>query len=112
MRLIPPSVVAAFLALPSIALAQATTPSQPAAASPEAPKAAPAVTAGLPVMDKDGKKIGKVSKVETDASGKTMATIRMGADSFGVPASAIAVDNGAAKLGYSKAQLDARINGE
>ena len=33
----------------------------------------------------------------------------MGADSLGVDASALAVDNGAATLGFSKSELDAYL---
>ena len=117
MRLVHPF-VAALLAIPTIAMAQAPGSSQESATPPAAPSAEAAatpavatVTAGMPVVDKDGKPIGKVAKIETDASGKAMATIKMGADSFAVNTSALAMDNGAAKLNFTKAQLSAHLKG-
>ena len=106
MRWIHP-LAAALLAVPSIALAQAAA-APGAAPSPAA--AAASVTAGLPVKDKDGKPIGKVTDVKTQANGKTVAMIKMGADSFGVDASALAVDNGAATLNFSKSELDSYLD--
>ena len=111
MRLIHPFAAAALLAAPTIALAQATdAPSKPSASAAGAPAAA-TVTAGLPVMDKDGKPVGKVKRVETDASGNKVATITMGAEEFGVPASAMVVDKGAAKLNVTKSELTSRLKG-
>jgi hypothetical protein len=116
MRLIHPLSAAALLACPAIALAQAADTARPGA-TPAAsstttapPGAASTVTAGLPVKDKDGKPIGKVTEVKTDAGGKTIAMIKMGADSFGVNASALAVDNGAAKLNVTKSELDSYLS--
>ena len=63
------------------------------------------VTAGLPVKDKSGATIGSVTNVQTDAAGKKVATIKMGADTFAVDASALAVDHGAAVINASQAEL-------
>jgi hypothetical protein len=112
MRSFQPLIAAAALLMaPTIALAQPASADQPAAAPASPPSAAAATAAtelapGLPVKDKNGKPIGKVSEVKTDASGKTIATIRMGADSFGVNASALAVDNGAATLNFTKSEIN------
>jgi hypothetical protein len=111
------TVAAALLATPTIVLAEPTSADQPAAApaatssAAAAPAAATsaAVTAGLPVKDKNGKPIGKVSQVKTDSSGKTIATIRMGADEFGVNASSLAVDNGTATLNVTKSELNSYL---
>lgn len=113
MRLIHPLIAAAFLAVPTIALAQAadTGPAgAPPAVPPSSAAATPSLRAGLPVKDKDGKPIGKVTAVKTDSSGKTVATIRMGADSFGVNASALAVDNDAARLNLTRSELSSYLN--
>jgi hypothetical protein len=67
------------------------------------------VTAGLPVKDKTGANIGQVTEVKADASGKQVATIRMGADTFAVDTSALAVDNGAAMINATQAELKAML---
>ena len=103
------------LAIPAVALAQsAGTPAPdaapgaaPATASETAPGAA--VTAGLPVKDKTGAPIGTVADVKTDASGKKVATIRMGADTFAVDTAALAVDKGAATINATQAELKAML---
>jgi hypothetical protein len=110
------TVAAVLLATPAIGLAEPMSADQPAAApaAPSSTTAAPAagsaaVTAGLPVKDRNGKSIGKVSQVKTDPSGKTIATIRMGADEFGVNASSLAVDNGTATLNVTKSELNSYL---
>jgi hypothetical protein len=67
------------------------------------------VTAGLPVKDKTGASIGQVTEVKADASGKQVATIRMGADTFAVDTSALAVDNGAAMINATQAELKSML---
>jgi uncharacterized protein YrrD len=67
------------------------------------------VTAGLPVKDKTGATIGQVADVKADASGKQVATIKMGADTFAVDTSALAVDNGAAMINATQAELKAML---
>jgi hypothetical protein len=112
MRLIQP-LAAALVAIPTMAFAQAVNPPTAAAPPSTGAAAAPAppapVKVGLPVKDKNGKSIGKVTEVKTDASGKTVAMIRMGADEFGVNASTLAVDNGVATINATKADLDSML---
>lgn len=126
MRLIHPlTAAAALLAIPTISLAQAMEREQPSA-PPAAPPsssggsygagpststsgAAAAVTAGLPVKDKNGATIGSVAGVKTDASGNKVATIKMGADTFSVDASALAVDNGAAVINSTQAEIKSML---
>jgi hypothetical protein len=129
MRLIHPLTAAALFAIPTIALAQGMDRDQPGS-SPAAPPssgagsygagastsatapstgAAASVTAGLPVKDKTGATIGSVAAVKTDASGKQVATIRMGADSFAVDASALAVDKGAAVINATQAEIKSML---
>jgi hypothetical protein len=67
------------------------------------------VTAGLPVKDKTGASIGQVTEVKADASGKQVATIRMGADTFAVDTSALAVDNGTATINATQSELKAML---
>ena len=124
----PLTTAAALLAIPTIALAQTTGADQPTA-SPAAPGssegsyganpstsrdapstgAATTVTAGLPVKDKSGTTIGSVADVKTDTSGKTVATIRMGADTFAMDASALAVDKGAAVINATQAEIKSML---
>jgi hypothetical protein len=117
MRLFHP-LAAALLAIPSIALAQGMSGDQPStppaggggsygagASTSNAPATGAAVTAGLPVKDKNGATIGSVADVKTDTSGKKVATIKMGAESFAVDTSALAVDNGAAVINATQAEI-------
>jgi len=98
------------LAIAAPAMAQTTDSSPPpandAAAAPATTSAAPAAVAvGQPVKDKAGATIGEVTQVKPDASGRQMATIKMGADSFAVDASSLAVDNGAAVINASAEEI-------
>jgi hypothetical protein len=90
-----------------------TAPSPPAATGAAANTNATAPTTplstGLTVKDNTGLAIGQISDVKTDASGKSMATIKMGANSFQVPAANLAVANGAATINLTKAQIDAQL---
>ncbi|CAN7558504.1 hypothetical protein LJR219_004031 [Phenylobacterium sp. LjRoot219] len=120
MRLIHALTAAALLAIPTTALAQAMERDQPStsssAPSPSAGAgassstgAAATVTAGLPVKDKTGTTIGSVTEVKTDAGGNKVATIKMGADSFAVDTSALAVDNGSAVINSTQAEIKAML---
>lgn len=128
-------VAAVTLSIPAMAAAQATSsggysssqPSSsstspsgsatsPSSSSSTAPSSATsgattgaAVTAGLPVKDKTGMQIGQVTDVKADASGKQVATIKMGADTFAVDTSALAVDKGAATINATQAELKAML---
>jgi hypothetical protein len=61
------------------------------------------------VKDKTGANIGQVTDVKADASGKQVATIKMGADTFAVDTAALAVDNGAAMINATQAELKAML---
>jgi hypothetical protein len=63
------------------------------------------VTTGMSVKDKGGAIIGEVTGVKADASGKNLATIKMGADSFSVDTSSLAVTGGAATINASKDEI-------
>lgn len=136
MRLIAP-LTAVLLAIPTITLAQAADTDQPGAASSPpsssttgaspssdaagraasgstsmtSPSTAGAtVTAGLPVKDKSGATIGSVTEVKSDAAGNKVATIRMGADTFAVDTSALAVDHGAAVINATQAEIKSMMS--
>jgi hypothetical protein len=59
----------------------------------------------MTVKDNTGATIGQVSDVKTDASGKQMATIQMGADRFSVDTSRLAVQGGAATVNATADQI-------
>ena len=114
---------AALILIPAAATAQpagtpSTMPSVPPAAAPSTDPAVGAtngasasavITPGLPVKDKTGLSIGQVTQVKADASGKQVATIKMGADSFAVDTAALAVDNGAATINATQAEIKAML---
>jgi len=123
--------VAAFCALPLVGFAQMNR-SAPAAASPPAgsPESTPpasssssaatgaqantnATTAslsmGMAVKDNTGATIGTISKLGADSSGASVATIKMADGSFQAPATALAVQDGAATINLTKAEIDAQI---
>jgi hypothetical protein len=62
------------------------------------------VTTGMTVKDKSGASIGQVAEVKSDG-GKTMATIKMGAETFAVDAANLAVDGGAATINATQAEI-------
>ncbi|HEY1449032.1 MAG TPA: hypothetical protein VGF33_10895 [Caulobacteraceae bacterium] len=70
------------------------------------------LAAGMTVKDNTGAAIGQIAKLGADASGKAMATIKMGADTFQAPAEVLAVQNGAATINLTKAEIDAQLHGK
>lgn len=74
------------------------TAGEPAAGAAE-------VTAGMPLKDSAGVTIGEVAAVEPDSEGKSVATISMGADTFAVDASTLAVADGAATINASQDEV-------
>jgi hypothetical protein len=113
MRLIATLGAAAFAtALAGSASAQSSDPAAPptgaapsSADASASSSAGAAVSAGQVVKDKTGAPIGKVTDVKPDAAGKQVATIQMGADTFAVDTSALAVDNGAATINATQAEI-------
>jgi hypothetical protein len=63
------------------------------------------LSVGLSVKDSSGATIGKLTDLKTDASGKEMATIRMGANDVSVGADRLKVKNGAAVVNATKSEL-------
>ena len=102
------------LAIAAPALAQTTAPAapaqDPAAAAAPAPAAAAApVAAGQPVKDNSGAVIGSVAEVKPDATGKSMATIKMDDKTFAVDVANLAVRDGATLINASKAEIEAML---
>jgi len=110
---------AVALAIAAPALAQTTSPTapaqDPAAAAPATPAPATAaaapVTAGQPVKDNTGATIGTVAEVKPDASGKTMAAIKMDDKTFAVDVANLAVRDGATLINASKAEIEGMLGG-
>jgi hypothetical protein len=122
---------AVALAIAAPALAQTTSPTapaqDPATAAPAqdsttAPTGTPAptagtatatapVTAGQPVKDNTGATIGTVAEVKPDASGKTMAAIKMDDKTFAVDVANLAVRDGATLINASKAEIEGMLGG-
>lgn len=92
------------------AAAAATTPDPATAAAPAAAPAAP-VTAGQPVKDNTGAVIGSVAEVKPDATGKTMASIKMDDKTFAVDVANLAVRDGATLINASKAEIETMLAG-
>lgn len=63
------------------------------------------LTVGLAVKDSTGATVGKLTDLKTDASGKQMATIRMGANDVSIGADRLKVKDGAAVADATKAEL-------
>lgn len=115
MRSIPTFGAAAFaLALAAPALAQTTAPAapaqDPAAAAAPATATAP-VAAGQPVKDNSGAVIGSIAEVKPDATGKTMATIKMDDKTFAVDVAMLAVRDGATLINASKSEIEGMLGG-
>ena len=100
-------------AAPPAASAPADTAAPPATASTGAAADTSAATAalavGLTVKDNTGAAIGQITQLKPDASGKQVATIKMGADTFAVDGANLAVQDGAAVVNATQAELQSMI---
>ncbi|MBO9559157.1 MAG: hypothetical protein J7515_11345 [Caulobacter sp.] len=101
------------IAVAAPALAQTTAPAQDPATSAAAPAAAAtapaAVAAGQPVKDNTGAVIGSVAEVKPDATGKSMATIKMDDKTFAVDVKNLAVQDGATVINATKAEIEGML---
>jgi hypothetical protein len=68
-----------------------------------------AIASGMSVKDKTGATIGQVTDVKADATGQQLATVKMGADTFTVETSKLAVQDGAATINATQAELKKMI---
>ena len=94
------------------AASAATPPAQTAQAPAPATPAAPAATVatGMTLKDNTGATVGQITDLKADPSGSQMATVKMGEDSFTVAANSLAVQNGAAVINLTQAQLQAMVH--
>jgi ABC-type oligopeptide transport system substrate-binding subunit len=92
----------------------ATEPATPPAtantgAAADTSAATAALAVGLTVKDNTGHAIGQITQLKPDASGKQVATIKMGADTFAVDGANLAVQDGAAVVNATQAELQSMI---
>jgi hypothetical protein len=135
-RLAATALIAALAAAPAFAQTTAATPPAPAGSTPSpstAPSASTAPTAGetagapastgtatntnavalstgLTVKDNTGAAIGQITDIAADKSGTQLATIKMGTDSFRLPTDRLAVQNGAAVVNLTQAQIEDELH--
>jgi hypothetical protein len=67
------------------------------------------VTTGMAVMDNTGATIGSVAAVQPGPTGNKLATIQMGAKTFTVDTTSLAVTAGAATVNASKTQIEGML---
>lgn len=79
-----------------------------APASTTAAAATPTLSIGQPVKDKTGAVIGSISDLKSGADGQT-ATVKMGAQTFAVDAKSFVVQDGAAVVNATQAELKQMI---
>ena len=87
------------------ASAGAQADAAPSAATGSATNTSATVSTGMTVKDSSGASIGQITDVKADASGQKTATIKMGTDTFAVGASSLAVQDGAAVVNATQAEL-------
>ena len=98
---------------PASAASTATESSAPAdtgtAASTSTTAPAASLSVGQPVKDNTGAVIGQIAELKPGAGGQT-ATVKMGTQSFTVDAKSFAVQDGAAVINATKAELQSMIS--
>lgn len=101
------------LSLAAPAFAQDTEAAAPppatSAKGSDASATAATLAVGASVKDKTGATIGAVTEVKPDASGKQVATIKMGADSFAVETDKLAIADGSATINATQSELKAML---
>jgi hypothetical protein len=104
-----PAAAAAPERAPERTAPSSTTSPAPIGSAPNTDATAPGVAVGLPVKDNTGVLIGLITDVKTDTDGKQVAVVRMGPDAFSVETDRLAVQNGAASINATQAQLKSMI---
>ena len=124
-KLLLPTIAAAMaVALPALAQESSSAATQAPSSSTATGSSAPADTGtasststtapaatlsvGQPVKDNTGAVIGQIAELKPGAGGQT-ATVKMGAQSFTVDAKSFAVQDGAAVINATKAELQSMI---
>ncbi len=109
----PPAAAAPPAATPPAATtppAAAPTANAAAGAATDASATAPAFTVGAPVKDNTGAVIGSITELKPGATGAQTATIKMGADQFAVVTTGMALQDGAAVINMTQAELQAKLH--
>jgi len=101
--------LALSLAAPAFAQDQTQAPPAASAQGSDASAAAATLAVGATVKDKTGATIGSVSAVKPDSTGKQVATIKMGADSFTVDTDKLAIADGSATINATADELKAML---
>ena len=99
--------LAIAIAAPAFAQDAGSEPTAPPATDASATAAVLAV--GTTVKDKTGASIGTVTEVKPDSAGQQVATIKMGADTFAVETSKLAIADGSATINATAAELQAML---
>lgn len=68
------------------------------------------LAAGMAVKDNTGATVGQINAVNPNGTGGSMVTIKMGTDLFQVPAANLSVQDGAATINLTKAQIQAQVH--
>jgi hypothetical protein len=102
------AVAAAALATALPAFAQSAASAQSSSAPASSTGATSTLSVGQPVKDKTGVVIGSIADLKPGAGGQT-ATVKMGDQSFAIGAESFVVQNGAAVINATQAELKAMI---
>ena len=102
------AVAAAALATALPAFAQSAASAQSSSAPASSTGATSTLSVGQPVKDKTGVVIGSIADLKPGAGGQT-ATVKMGDQSFAIGTESFVVQNGAAVINATQAELKAMI---
>ncbi len=97
-------VALALSALPLRAIAAEAAEPASAWAEPASATAGP-FAIGVTVKDSAGETVGRITRLTTAEDGRTLVMVRLGSDSFAVPASRLHMDGEVAVASVPKAQL-------
>lgn len=95
-------------ALPAFAQSDQAASAQSSGAPASTMGATSTLSVGQPVKDKTGVVIGSIADLKAGADGQT-ATVKMGDQSFAIGAQSFVVQNGAAVINATQAELKAMI---
>ncbi|HEX5378898.1 MAG TPA: hypothetical protein VFW47_10005 [Phenylobacterium sp.] len=89
--------------------AAATSPAATTGAKADASATAATLAVGLSVKDNTGATIGSITQIKPDTTGKQVATIKMGTETFAVDGANLAVQDGSAVINATQAELQGMI---
>jgi hypothetical protein len=97
---------AVIVVTPAFAFAQTHAPSAEDAASGASAIAGP-FAIGVTVKDRNGETVGRITRLTTAPDGRTLVMIRLGVDSFAVPAARLRMQGEVAVSTLTKEELKA-----